>query len=31
VILFLGDAAGIPTLHLASIVKYNQHQKLFIC
>ena len=30
VILFLGDAAGIPTLHLASIVKYNQPQKLFL-
>lgn len=30
VILFLGDAAGIPTLHLASIVKYNRPQQLFI-
>jgi alkaline phosphatase len=30
VILFLGDAAGIPTLHLASIVKYNQPQRLFL-
>jgi len=30
VILFLGDAAGVPTLHIASIVKYNQPQKLFI-
>jgi alkaline phosphatase len=30
VILFIGDAGGIPTLHAASIVKYNDPQKLFI-
>jgi alkaline phosphatase len=30
VILFLGDAAGIPTLNAASINRYNDPQKLFI-
>lgn len=30
VILFLGDAGGIPTLHAASIYKYGQPGKLFI-
>lgn len=30
VILFLGDAGGIPTLHATSIYKYNHPQKLFI-
>jgi alkaline phosphatase len=30
VILFLGDAAGIPTLNAASIYRYNHPQKLFI-
>jgi len=30
VILFLGDAAGIPTLHAASIREYGQPGKLFI-
>jgi alkaline phosphatase len=30
VILFLGDAGGIPTLNIASIYKYNAPQKLFI-
>jgi alkaline phosphatase len=30
VILFLGDAAGIPTLHGASVYGYNEPQKLFI-
>ena len=30
VILFLGDAGGIPTLHAASLYKYNHPQKLFI-
>lgn len=30
VILFLGDAGGIPTLNIASIYKYDQPQKLFI-
>lgn len=30
VILFLGDAGGIPTLNIASIYKYNDPQKLFI-
>ncbi len=30
VILFLGDAAGIPTLHLASIYRYDHPQKLYI-
>jgi len=30
VILFLGDAGGIPTLSIASIYKYNDPQKLFI-
>ncbi len=30
VILFLGDAAGIPTLNAASIYRYNHPQKLYI-
>lgn len=30
VILFLGDAAGIPTLHGASVYAYGQPQRLFI-
>lgn len=30
VILFLGDAGGIPTLNIASIYKYNDPDKLFI-
>ncbi len=30
VILFLGDAGGIPTLNIASIYKYDDPQKLFI-
>jgi alkaline phosphatase len=30
IILFLGDAGGIPTLNIASIYKYNDPQKLFI-
>lgn len=30
VILFLGDAAGIPTLNIASIYKYDDPQKLFV-
>jgi alkaline phosphatase len=30
VILFLGDAGGIPTLNIASIYKYNEPQNLFI-
>ncbi len=30
VILFLGDAGGIPTLNIASIREYNEPQKLFI-
>jgi len=30
VILFLGDAAGIPTLNIASIYKYGEPLKLFI-
>jgi alkaline phosphatase len=30
VILFLGDAGGIPTLHAASVLKYDDPQKLFI-
>ncbi len=30
VILFIGDAGGIPTLNAASLYKYNQPQKLFI-
>jgi len=30
VILFLGDAAGIPTLHIASIYRYDHPSKLFI-
>jgi alkaline phosphatase len=30
VILFLGDAGGIPTLNIASIREYNDPQKLFI-
>ena len=30
VILFLGDAAGIPTLHGASVFGYGEPQKLFI-
>ena len=30
VILFLGDAGGIPTLNIASIREYNDAQKLFI-
>jgi len=30
VILFLGDAGGISTLHLASVYRYNHSQKLFI-
>lgn len=30
VILFIGDAAGIPTLHAASIHGYDQPRKLFI-
>jgi len=30
VILFLGDAAGIPTLNAASLYKYGEPQKLFI-
>lgn len=30
VILFIGDAGGIPTLSAASLYKYNQPQKLFI-
>ncbi len=29
VILFLGDAGGIPTLHAASLYKHNHPQKLF--
>ena len=30
VILFIGDAAGIPTLNAASIYGYNQPRKLFV-
>jgi alkaline phosphatase len=30
VILFIGDAGGIPTLHAASVYKYDHPQKLFI-
>jgi alkaline phosphatase len=30
VVLFLGDAAGIPTLHLASIYRYDHPQKLYV-
>jgi alkaline phosphatase len=30
IILFLGDAAGIPTLHVASVYKYDHPNKLFI-
>jgi alkaline phosphatase len=30
IILFLGDAAGIPTLNIASIYKYDHPSKLFI-
>lgn len=30
IILFLGDAAGIPTLHVASIYRYDHPSKLFI-
>ncbi len=30
VILFIGDAGGIPTLNATSLYKYNQPQKLFI-
>jgi alkaline phosphatase len=30
IILFLGDAAGIPTLNIASIYRYDHPQKLFI-
>jgi alkaline phosphatase len=30
VILFLGDAAGIPTLNIASIYEYDDPQKLFV-
>ncbi len=30
IILFLGDAAGIPTLNIASVYKYDHPQKLFI-
>ncbi len=30
VILFLGDAGGIPTLHAASLYKHNHPQKLFL-
>jgi alkaline phosphatase len=30
IILFLGDAGGIPTINIASIYKYGQPQKLFI-
>ncbi len=30
IILFLGDAAGIPTLNIASIYRYNQPQKLYV-
>ncbi len=30
VILFLGDAAGIPTLDIASIYRYNQPQRLYV-
>jgi alkaline phosphatase len=30
IILFLGDAGGIPTLHIASIYRYNHPQKLFV-
>ena len=30
VILFIGDAGGIPTLNAASLYKYNQPQKLFL-
>ncbi len=30
VILFIGDAGGIPTLHATSIYKYNDPQKLYI-
>jgi len=30
VILFLGDAGGIPTLNAASLYRYNEPQKLFI-
>ncbi|MCS6951686.1 MAG: alkaline phosphatase [Bryobacterales bacterium] len=30
VILFLGDAAGIPTLHAASLYAYNEPRRLFI-
>lgn len=30
VVLFLGDAGGIPTLHAASLYKHNHPQKLFL-
>ncbi len=30
VILFVGDAAGVPTIHGASIYKYNEPLKLFV-
>ena len=30
IILFLGDAAGIPTLHVASVYRYDHPNKLFI-
>lgn len=30
VVLFLGDAAGIPTLNAASIYRYNQPRRLFL-
>src|SRR5512147_472966 len=30
VILFIGDAGGIPTLNAASLYRYNQPQKLFL-
>jgi alkaline phosphatase len=30
VILFIGDAGGIPTLHAASLYKYDHPQKLFL-
>lgn len=30
IILFLGDAAGIPTLHIASVYRYDHPSKLFI-
>ncbi len=30
IILFLGDAAGIPALNIASIYRYNQPQRLYV-